>query len=95
MVVFFLLLPPPPFSHSNRYGWHFPEMAKILNDNETFCRVVQLMGDRTKCSETDFSEIMEEEVAEELKVCCWCLVVFVLLTRSFLGSCSSIHGNRD
>merc|ERR1711991_964604 len=24
-------------------------------------------GDRTKCSETDFSEIMEEEVAEELK----------------------------
>jgi len=49
------------------YGWHFPEMAKILNDNETFCRVVQLMGDRTKCATTDFSEIMEEDTIEELR----------------------------
>ncbi len=23
------------------YGWHFPELAKILNDNETYCRVVK------------------------------------------------------
>jgi nucleolar protein 58 len=49
------------------YGWHFPEMAKILNDNETFCRVVQIMGDRTKCATTDFTEIMEEDVADELR----------------------------
>ncbi len=41
------------------YGWHFPEMAKILNDNETFCRVVLKMGDRTKCVSTDFTGIME------------------------------------
>lgn len=49
------------------YGWHFPEMAKILNDNETFCRVVQVMGDRTKCSTTDFSELLDDDVAEELR----------------------------
>ena len=49
------------------YGWHFPEMAKILNDNETFCRVVQVMGDRTKCTTTDFSDLLEDDTVEELK----------------------------
>lgn len=47
------------------YGWHFPEMARILNDNETFCRVVLKMGDRTKCVSTDFTGIMEVRQKEE------------------------------
>ncbi len=42
-------------------------MARILNDNETFCKVVLLMGDRTKCATTDFSGIMEEETATALR----------------------------
>jgi nucleolar protein 58 len=49
------------------YGWHFPELAKILNDNETFCRVVKVMGDRTKATVTDFEGVLEPEMAEELK----------------------------
>jgi nucleolar protein 58 len=42
-------------------------MARILNDNETFCKVVLLMGDRTKCATTDFSGIMEDETAAALR----------------------------
>lgn len=49
------------------YGWHFPELAKILNDNETFCRVVKVMGDRTRAHSTDFEGVLEPEMAEELK----------------------------
>lgn len=26
------------------YGWHFPELVKIVSDNETFVRLVQFIG---------------------------------------------------
>ena len=26
------------------YGWHFPEMAKIISDNIAYAKVIQLMG---------------------------------------------------
>lgn len=26
------------------YGWHFPELAKIIQDNIAFCKTVQLIG---------------------------------------------------
>ena len=26
------------------YGWHFPEMAKIINDNLAYAKVVKAMG---------------------------------------------------
>ena len=28
------------------YGWHFPELAKIISDNEKYVRVVSIVGNR-------------------------------------------------
>ena len=44
------------------YGWHFPELGKVVPDNLMYARVVQLMGVRTKCKDLDFSGILAEEV---------------------------------
>ena len=37
------------------YGWHFPEMAKIVSDNLIYTKVVKLTGMREKMSQTDLS----------------------------------------
>jgi RNA processing factor Prp31 len=31
------------------YGWHFPEMAKILSDNLAYAKVVKAMGRIMPC----------------------------------------------
>ncbi|MCE3052499.1 Ribosomal RNA processing protein 1 A [Datura stramonium] len=49
------------------YGWHFPELAKIVQDNILYAKAVKLMGDRTNAAKLDFSEILPEEVEAELK----------------------------
>lgn len=50
------------------YGWHFPEMAKILTDTLTYARAVKLMGMRSNCKSTEFSVIdIPEEIETELK----------------------------
>ncbi|BAT90959.1 hypothetical protein LR48_Vigan08g175000 [Vigna angularis] len=49
------------------YGWHFPELTKIVQDNIQYARAVKLMGDRVNAAELDFSEILSEEVEAELK----------------------------
>lgn len=49
------------------YGWHFPEMAKILNDNLAYARIVLAVGMRTKISDSDLSEILPEEMEAALK----------------------------
>jgi nucleolar protein 58 len=49
------------------YGWHFPEMAKILNDNLAYARVVMATGMRTNMADTDLSEILPEELETALK----------------------------
>ncbi|KAF8017912.1 hypothetical protein BT93_H2967 [Corymbia citriodora subsp. variegata] len=49
------------------YGWHFPELAKIIQDNILYAKTVKLMGDRTNASKLDFSGILPEEVEAELK----------------------------
>ncbi|KAF1941115.1 Nop domain-containing protein [Clathrospora elynae] len=49
------------------YGWHFPELAKILNDNMAYSRVVLKMGFRTKAREADLSEILPEEIESAVK----------------------------
>ena len=46
------------------YGWHFPEMAKIINDNMFFAKCVQRMGMRTNCRSCDFSDILGDETME-------------------------------
>ncbi|ORY74062.1 nucleolar protein 58 [Leucosporidium creatinivorum] len=49
------------------YGWHFPEMAKIISENITYAKVVKAMGFRTNYNTTDFSAILPEELEETLK----------------------------
>ncbi|XP_060574660.1 nucleolar protein 58-like [Ruditapes philippinarum] len=49
------------------YGWHFPELGKIVQDNLAFAKVVKLMGFRTNAVNTDFSKILPEEVEKEVK----------------------------
>ncbi|CAK9011512.1 Nucleolar protein 58 [Durusdinium trenchii] len=50
------------------YGWHFPEMGKIITENLAYAKVVRLMGLKTKAKETDFSEVnVPEEIAAEVK----------------------------
>lgn len=49
------------------YGWHFPELAKIVQDNIHYSKTVKLMGYRSNAAKLDFSEILTEEVEAELK----------------------------
>lgn len=49
------------------YGWHFPEMARIINDNLAFSRVILSMGFRSNASSTDLTDILPEEIEGAVK----------------------------
>ncbi|CAI5459457.1 unnamed protein product [Closterium sp. Yama58-4] len=49
------------------YGWHFPELAKIVTDNLQYARAVKLMAHRVNAADLDFSGILEEEVESAMK----------------------------
>ena len=49
------------------YGWHFPEMGKIIVDNLMYAKTVRAMAVRTNAVKTDFSDILPEDVEKELK----------------------------
>ena len=49
------------------YGWHFPEMAKLVSDNEQYARVVLQMGLRSEARGMDFSSILPEDVEASVK----------------------------
>jgi nucleolar protein 58 len=49
------------------YGWHFPEMAKILNDNLAYAKVVLKMGMRESWEDADLAEILPEEIEAAVK----------------------------
>ena len=52
------------------YSWHFPELAKIVTDNNTYAQMVDLIGMRTNVKSLPLekmTEIVPEEVAAEIK----------------------------
>ncbi|TQV95232.1 hypothetical protein V2A60_009721 [Cordyceps javanica] len=49
------------------YGWHFPEMAKILGDNLAYARIVLKVGMRGNISSADLSDILPEEMEAAIK----------------------------
>jgi nucleolar protein 58 len=49
------------------YGWHFPELARILVDSVAFARVINTVGFRTATAETDLTAILPEELIVEIK----------------------------
>lgn len=46
------------------YGWHFPELAKIVNDNVAYAKCVQVMGSRDTAAERDFSGVPLDDATE-------------------------------
>jgi len=49
------------------YGWHFPELGKIITDNLAYIRTVELMGVRENAKSTDLSDVLPEEIEEKVK----------------------------
>ncbi|KAJ8338736.1 hypothetical protein SKAU_G00355220 [Synaphobranchus kaupii] len=48
------------------YGYHFPELVKIVTDNSTYCRMARLIGNRKELSEESL-EALEEVVMDSAK----------------------------
>ncbi|XP_013909024.1 PREDICTED: nucleolar protein 56-like, partial [Thamnophis sirtalis] len=48
------------------YGYHFPELIKIVSDNYTYCRLAKLIGNRKELSEESL-EGLEEIVMDSAK----------------------------
>merc|ERR1712115_467965 len=49
------------------YGWHFPEMGKIITDNIAYIRSIQVMGTRDNCKNVDLSDVLPEEIETRVK----------------------------
>ncbi|CAH0547279.1 unnamed protein product [Brassicogethes aeneus] len=49
------------------YGWHFPELGKIITDNVAFAKTVKIIGTRENTSSSDLSDILPEDVEEKVK----------------------------
>lgn len=49
------------------YGWHFPELSKIVTDNIAYIKTVMEVGMRTNAVKSDLSEILPEEIEAEVK----------------------------
>ncbi|KAK2880254.1 nucleolar protein 58 isoform X1 [Channa argus] len=50
------------------YGWHFPELGKIITDNLAYCKTVLKIGDRTNVAGSDLSDLLPEEIEAEVKL---------------------------
>merc|ERR1711910_34207 len=49
------------------YGWHFPELSKLVAENLVFARLVKEMGDRTNAAKMDMSDVVPENIEKEVK----------------------------
>lgn len=49
------------------YGWHFPELAKLIQDNTVYCKLVLAMKTRFHAKETDLTSILEEDDAVKVR----------------------------
>lgn len=49
------------------YGWHFPELSKMIPDHSDYVKTILHMGMRSSAANTDFSEILDEETAMKVK----------------------------
>lgn len=45
------------------YGWHFPELAKIVNENEVYIKLVLYIGDKSTLTDDSLPEL--EEIVKE------------------------------
>ncbi|EDV99196.1 nucleolar protein 58 [Drosophila grimshawi] len=49
------------------YGWHFPELGKLITDNVAFVKTIKLVGTRDNMSTSDLSDILPEDVEQQVK----------------------------
>ncbi|XP_023319028.1 nucleolar protein 58-like [Trichogramma pretiosum] len=49
------------------YGWHFPELGKIVTDNLAFVKTIKTVGTRENAINTDLSDILPEDIEENVK----------------------------
>lgn len=49
------------------YGWHFPEMDRIVQDNLAYARIIIAMGTRENAANTDLSDILPEDIEARIK----------------------------
>ncbi|KAK6044913.1 snoRNA binding domain protein, partial [Cooperia oncophora] len=49
------------------YGWHFPELGKIIQDHQAFAKVIKAVGMRQNAVNVDLSAILPEELEAKLK----------------------------
>ena len=49
------------------YGWHFPEMSKIINDNTAYAKTILKLGFRSNAANSDLAEILPEEIETAIK----------------------------
>ncbi|VDK29931.1 unnamed protein product [Gongylonema pulchrum] len=49
------------------YGWHFPELSRIIQDHQSYAKAVRLMGMRTNAQNCDFSGILSKELEDRVK----------------------------
>ncbi|RYP51017.1 hypothetical protein DL768_003601 [Monosporascus sp. mg162] len=49
------------------YGWHFPELDRIVNDNLAYARIILAMGTRENAASTDLSEVLPDDIEARVK----------------------------
>jgi len=49
------------------YGYHFPELTKILIDNLLYTKVVKKLGMRESYENVDLEDIVGEDIEKEIK----------------------------
>ena len=53
------------------FGWHFPELSKIVNDNQIYARIVNLLDSKRENVTDDAKEdrtsvLLDEEKAQQI-----------------------------
>lgn len=50
------------------YGWHFPELVKLVNDNRAYCRVVTVLKNKGEFKESSgWNDLLEAVEQDETK----------------------------
>lgn len=49
------------------YGWHFPELSKIVQDNIAYCKIIKKIGYKTNAATTEMNDILPEDVEQKVK----------------------------
>jgi len=49
------------------YGWHFPELAKIVQDNIAYCKIIKKVGYKTNAATMELNDILPEDVEQKVK----------------------------